>query len=601
MAWWHPAVGSAALATGLVLWQVQRREWSESHTWRSAVQQYMLYTPMRYLGELRLRQVLYDASRAEAVQKDLLQKLLKRHQETAYGAHAQLRSINSWEAYRRAQPITQYSDYTAHLHRIHRGEPDVLSPGPAPRLAMTSATAGEPKFLPEAMDLGQTFHRRGGLVALAVLHRYFPEATETLQRSLKLAFRAQKLQLDSGVVLGCKRAPDSPNFDRLLCAYSSPKAAYDIMHEPDAMYAHVLFALKDRDLGMLEANFASNICDFFDFLRDHSESLASDLEQGRIWSTEAPEKPVSKDLLVALSRALTSDGGAARAAALRSAVRGDGDFSARELWPKLRLVVTVTGGNFEAASCRLRRLLGDVPIYSPFYAATEGLLGVNIAPDQAEDSSMQATPSYLLDAGSMVMELLPLQWSQCPTGEIPREAPIPVWDGDVDHSYELILTTRGGLCRYRIGDVVRIAGKVGQMPLVELQGRAGKCFKLCGKDLPEFHFVRALARSPVAAKVRGAMVVETGADERLHICIEEDLGQVVTPGDLNDLHARLGAAEPFQLHRLQRGALEALRRRWLEEWTQQPPISWSQVKMPVVLKGHLAEELLKMDEPKVQS
>ena len=60
----------------------------------------------------------------------------------------------------------------------------------------------------------------------------------------------------------------------------------------------------------------------------------------------------------------------------------------------------------------------------------------------------------------------------------------------VGHSYELILTTRGGLCRYRIGDVVRIAGKVGQMPLVELQGRAGKCFKLCdwatapGHDAP---------------------------------------------------------------------------------------------------------------------
>ena len=49
MAWWHPAAGSAALATGLVLWQVQRRDWSESHTWRSAVQQYMLYTPM-WLG-----------------------------------------------------------------------------------------------------------------------------------------------------------------------------------------------------------------------------------------------------------------------------------------------------------------------------------------------------------------------------------------------------------------------------------------------------------------------------------------------------------------------------------------------------------------------
>ena len=37
--------------------------------------------------------------------------------------------------------------------------------------------------------------------------------------------------------------------------------------ETVARYAHVLFALKDRDLGMLEANVASNICDFFDFLR----------------------------------------------------------------------------------------------------------------------------------------------------------------------------------------------------------------------------------------------------------------------------------------------------------------------------------------------
>ena len=50
-------------------------------------------------------------------------------------------------------------------------------------------------------------------------------------------FRGQCIAPDrvAGVVLGCKRAPDSPNFDRLLCSYSSPKAAYDIMHEPDAM------------------------------------------------------------------------------------------------------------------------------------------------------------------------------------------------------------------------------------------------------------------------------------------------------------------------------------------------------------------------------
>ena len=46
-----------------------------------------------------------------------------------------------------------------------------------------------------------------------------------------------------------------------------------------------------------------------------------------------------------------------------------------------------------------------------------------------------------------------------------------------------------------------------------------------GEDLPEFHFVRALAQSRVASKVRGAIVVETplaaATPEQLQICIEE--------------------------------------------------------------------------------
>ena len=64
-----------------------------------------------------------------------------------------------------------------------------------------------------------------------------------------------------------------------------------------------------------------------------SNILKSSLDANHLTTT----RNLRQELLVALSRALTSDGR---------------DFSARELWPKLRLVVTVTGGNFEAASCR---------------------------------------------------------------------------------------------------------------------------------------------------------------------------------------------------------------------------------------------------------
>ena len=38
-------------------------------------------------------------------------------------------------------------------------------------------------------------------------------------------------------------------------------------------YAHALFGVKDRDLGILEANFAPNICDFLDFVRPGGKRL----------------------------------------------------------------------------------------------------------------------------------------------------------------------------------------------------------------------------------------------------------------------------------------------------------------------------------------
>lgn len=58
--------------------------------------------------------------------------------------------------------LRQYSDYEVYFQRIRQGHRNVLNPGALPRLAMTSATQGEPKFLPDVTDLGRTFYRRPG-------------------------------------------------------------------------------------------------------------------------------------------------------------------------------------------------------------------------------------------------------------------------------------------------------------------------------------------------------------------------------------------------------------------------------------------------------
>lgn len=62
--------------------------------------------------------------------------------------------------------------------------------------------------------------------------------------------------------------------------------------------------------------------------------------------------PPWQEHLAALTAALHQlpGDGAARAQELRQLAAGDGCVA--QLWPKLRLVVTVTGGNFEAAAER---------------------------------------------------------------------------------------------------------------------------------------------------------------------------------------------------------------------------------------------------------
>ena len=116
-----------------------------------------------------------------------------------------------------------------------------------------------------------------------------------------------------------------------------------------------------------------------------------------------------------------------------------------------------------------------MPIYSPLYAATEGLLGVNLDPSRGD---------YLLPPKAMFYEVIPVrsQASESKEGSSIAEASK---EGVIEtkllnelqegNEYEVVVTTRCGLCRYRVGDVVKVTGFRGEAPLVEVLYR-----QVCG-------------------------------------------------------------------------------------------------------------------------
>ena len=58
--------------------------------------------------------------------------------------------------------------------------------------------------------------------------------------------------------------------------YSTPRGGYEILDDEAALYVHALFAAKDANLGLVEANFVTLPARLLGLLRDESVESAAE-------------------------------------------------------------------------------------------------------------------------------------------------------------------------------------------------------------------------------------------------------------------------------------------------------------------------------------
>ena len=289
-----------------------------------------------------------------------------------------------------------------------------------------------------------------------------------LQHSCKLAFRATPRFTDRGLRVGPNSSgPQDRSFEKLRrVLYSTPKAGYEILDDEAALFVHALFAAKDRNLGLVEANFVTLPARLLGLLRD--ERIARAIETGTLDDdirTRIGDGPADE-----LQEALRGPD-AERAAQLREAAADAGPGLARRVWPRLKFILSNGTGSFAPHAQRLRDGAGSgVPILSTVLAASEGLIGVGLEPTDDGDSV------YCLVPRAMFFEFLPLDGEETILAD--ELAP--------GQLYELVVTTLGGLCRYRIGDVVEfVKYHEGHAPVVRFRYRAGQVLNVRGEKLSE--------------------------------------------------------------------------------------------------------------------
>src|SRR5579871_4801385 len=135
------------------------------------------FYPIRKLLGWRLRRHLAAFHRATErprhVQDELLLRILRAQQDTAFGRDHGFRAIASRDDFRRQIPVLRYEDHEPYIARCRRGEFNALLAEPTVEMfAMTSGTTASRKYIPVTQQYLEDYKRSWSLWGLRVWQQH---------------------------------------------------------------------------------------------------------------------------------------------------------------------------------------------------------------------------------------------------------------------------------------------------------------------------------------------------------------------------------------------------------------------------------------------
>lgn len=393
------------------------------------------------------------------MQRKRLRNYLARNANTAFGIAHGFSQIGTYEEFARLVPLADYDAMSPWIDRVRQGESRVLTHEPVTHLVPTSGTTNGRKLIPFTSGLQREFN---AAIApwLIDLHRQLPalafgpaywsvtpalSGTKTEVSAVPVGFEA-----DTAYLGGARK--------RLVDAAMAVPSEVQRAASLDAFrYATLLALLRNRDLRLISVWHPSFLSLLLDSLPGHWESLLADVEHGTCnCANQFP--PEARPRLFAKPSPR-------RAQELHAA----DPLTPAALWPQLRLISCWGDGAARFATDDLRRRFPDVLLQPKGLIATEAFVTLPFGPHQP--LAIQSHFFEFIDAHGRVCLTDALQ-----AGE----------------EYEVVVTTAGGLWRYRLGDRVAVTGFVAKTPSLRFIERAGNVSDRFGEKLSEIFVAQVL-------------------------------------------------------------------------------------------------------------
>ncbi|CAL4904378.1 unnamed protein product [Urochloa decumbens] len=425
-------------------------------------------------------------SNADAVQERVLAEILARNADAEYlRLKCGLGSAADRATFRAKVPMVEYEDLAPYIRRIANGDRSPILTGtehPVTELFTSSGTSGgERKLIPVVED---EFSRRWQLIGLArpVIKQY----VTGLDEGSGLYFHFVKSGTTTPGGLPARTALTSyyksDLFQKLPPGtFTSPVAAILCEDTFQSMYAQLLCGLCQRHrVARVGAVFASGLLRAVRFFQNNWEQLAADIEAGTL--TDRVTDPSVRD---AVADVLRPDPELAQFIRAEGS-SGDGNGIIARIWPNTKYLDTIVTGSLAQYVPTLNYYGGGLPIISMICVSSECSIGLNLRP-MCNPSEV----SYTIMPNTAYLEFLPVDAEDVAmASQLVELASV-----EFGHEYELVVTTSAGLCRYRVGDVLRVTGFYNATPQVRFVRRSNVVLSIESDKTDEADLQRAVDRA----------------------------------------------------------------------------------------------------------
>ncbi|XP_073300212.1 indole-3-acetic acid-amido synthetase GH3.6-like [Primulina huaijiensis] len=394
---------------------------------------------------------------ADEIQRKVLAEILTRNAHVEYMKRHGLNGRIDRETFKKIIPVITYEDILPDINRIANGDtsPIICSEAISEFLTSSGTSGGERKVMP---TIEEEMGRRSLLYSLLmpVMSQFVPGLDKG--KGMYFLFIKCETKTPGGLparpILTSyyksshfKDRPYDPYTN-----YTSPNETILCTDFYQSMYSQMLCGLcQNKQVLRVGAVFASGFIRAIRFLEKHWTLLCHDIRAGTLNSIITDQSV--REAVMRINKTDPNLADFIEAECKKDSWQG----IITRLWPNTKYIDVIVTGTMSQYIPTLEYYSNGLPLVCSMYASSECYFGVNLNP-----LCQPSDVTYTLIPTMAYFEFLPVQRNN---GVVPKSLDdqneqdlVDLVDVKIGQEYELVVTTYAGLYRYRVGDVLRVAG-----------------------------------------------------------------------------------------------------------------------------------------------